>query len=374
VKKSAPQPSRSQGSSEAPVPRHFIEVAHLINGELISARRLSPLDEWRQALAAAGLVLAATIGSAVVVGVALLAARRVIYGPGYVALWLAIGVGASALAAARARGRARQYTIGAGIDDDAFAGTPMALVRRGPSGYELALTQGMTGHFDGGRSPVLVESLVQARDARLPLGPGARAEVSLGATTFVVRAVLAGACAVPEGAAQASFGRGFARRTARRALMPLQMATLASGFCVVPAGARLSENDMKSAIPANATPWEIEKMLRAEAQTQARSLHECFDVLPLECQRSGYVGVGLSLSREGEIRSRWIARSTFGQDCPVEQCMSDVISTWFFEPLPEAIKVVLPVQVLRTDKPMPHGAARAAANLARRAAARNGVN
>ena len=74
--------------------------------------------------------------------------------------------------------------------------------------------------------------------------------------------------------------------------------------------------------------------------------------MPLECQRPGYVGIGLSLSREGEIRSNWIARSTYGKDCPVEQCMSEVAAGWFFEPLPESMQIVLPVQVLRTDKPL----------------------
>jgi hypothetical protein len=191
--------------------------------------------------------------------------------------------------------------------------------------------------------------------------------VAMPPTTFVVRAL-------PDDAAPAPVPRGFVRRFARRALMPLELAALASVLLAVPLGARLGEADMKSAIPADATPWEIEKLLRGEAQAQARTLHQCFDVLPVECQRPGYVGVGLSLSKLGEIRSRWIARSTFGQDCPVEACMSDVISTWFFEPLPESMKVVLPVQVLRTDKPLPIGTARAAANVVRRGAARNGVN
>jgi hypothetical protein len=36
--------------------------------------------------------------------------------------------------------------------------------------------------------------------------------------------------------------------------------------------------------------------------------------------------------------------------------MSDVIAGWFFEPLPEAMRIVLPVQVLRTDKPLPGAA------------------
>ena len=38
---------------------------------------------------------------------------------------------------------------------------------------------------------------------------------------------------------------------------------------------------------------------------------------------------------------------------------------WFFEPLPESMSLILPVQVLRTDKPLPYGAARAAADVQR---------
>jgi hypothetical protein len=91
--------------------------------------------------------------------------------------------------------------------------------------------------------------------------------------------------------------------------------------------------------------------------------------MPIACQRPGYVGVGVSLSREGEIRSHWIARSTYGAECPVDQCLSDVVSTWFFEPLPESMKVILPVQVLRTDRPLPYGPARAAADAERSTAA-----
>ena len=32
--------------------------------------------------------------------------------------------------------------------------------------------------------------------------------------------------------------------------------------------------------------------------------------------------------------------------------MSEVAAGWFFEPLPESMQIVLPVQVLRTDKPL----------------------
>lgn len=347
----------------------MIEVAHLVNGEVSSVRQLSRAAELRAALVSGAVVLGLAAGAAALVALALVAAHRVIYGTGYVALWAAIGIAAATVAGWRARERARRYVIGASIEDDAFSAVPMVLVRRAPSGYQLMLAPGMAGRFEGGAAEVLVESLLHERDARLALPLGAHAELQLGTgTTFVIRAL-------PPEAPPAALGWPFARQVAGQAMMPLCLAALAGLLLfAVPAGARLGEADMKSAIPASATPWEIETMLRAEAQMQARTLHQCFDVLPLECQRQGYVGVGLSLSRAGEIRSRWIARSTFGSECPVEQCMSDVIGSWFFEPIPESMNVVLPVQVLRTDKPLPQGAARAAANLARHAAARNPVN
>ena len=232
-------------------------------------------------------------------------------------------------------------------------------MRRTRSGYRLAIVPGFTGRIDGDRAPMAVEGLArEERGTDLPLEIGMRAEVVFGPATFVVRAF---ADVGPAPAPPA----GFIRRFARRALLPLELAALASIFCAVPVGAQIGDADMKSAISSRATPWEIEKALRAEAQTQARSLHQCFDVLPISCQHSGYVGVGVSLSREGEMRDHWIARSTYGADCPVEQCMSEVVSTWFFEPLPESMRVILPVQVLRTDKPLPYGQARAAADLQR---------
>jgi hypothetical protein len=144
-------------------------------------------------------------------------------------------------------------------------------------------------------------------------------------------------------------------------------------FCAVRVGSEIGEADMKSAIPANATPMEAELALRSEAQTQARSLHQCFDVMPISCQKRGYVGVKLSLSRSGEIREHSIAGSSYGADCPVNECLSNVVGGWFFEPLPEPMKVILPVQVLRTDKPLPHGAARAAADVERQKARESGT-
>ena len=336
-----------------------IEIAYLINGEVVSVRRLSRRSEWRSALAAVGLVALMSSAAAAIVAAAMLAAHRVLFIPTYFGLWAAVCLGAAALAAARAAHRARSYNIGAAIDDDAFSALALPLVRRTRSGYRLAIVPGFTGRIDGDRAPMAVEGLArEERGTDLPLEIGMRAEVVFGPATFVVRAF---ADVGPAPARPA----GLVRRFARRALLPLELAALASIFCAVPVGAQIGDADMKSAISSRATPWEIEKALRAEAQTQARSLHQCFDVLPISCQHSGYVGVGVSLSREGEMRDHWIARSTFGADCPVEQCMSEVVSTWFFEPLPESMRVILPVQVLRTDKPLPYGHARAAADLQR---------
>ncbi len=336
-----------------------VEIAYLMNGGVISVRRLSQRGEWKAALQTFAVGAALAAAAALLVGVGLVAAHRVVYAPGYLFLWLAVGGLTSALAGKRAAARARAYGIGADIDDDAFSAVPLPLVRRTRDGYRIRIAPGFVGRLFDGRAPLAVESFVRDKSfAELPLPPGGRAELQLGAATFVVTSA-------PDRGQPPPLPEGVIRRLARRAQLPLVLTGLASLVCATQAGAHISEVDMRSAIPAHATPWEIEKMLRAEAQTQARGLHQCFDVLPISCQRSGYVGVGLSLSKQGEIRSQWIARSTYGADCPVDRCMSDVVSTWFFEPLPESMKVILPVQVLRTDRPLPFGPARAAADFER---------
>jgi hypothetical protein len=342
-----------------------IEIAYLINGDVVSVRRLSRRSERRAAATAFALVALMAAATAGLVGTVMLGAHRVVFLPAYLALWALVGLGVSVAAGVRAARRARAYRIGAAIDDDAFAAMALPLVRRTSHGYRLAVVPGFTGRIDGDRAPLAVESLAlsqrnaqSGRGVDLPIEPGLRAEMTYGPATFVIRAL-------PDTGAAPALPAGFVRRFVRKAFLPLELAALASILCAVPVGAQISEADMRSAIPKNATPWEVEKALRAEAQTQARSLHQCFDVLPISCQHSGYVGVGVSLSREGEMRDHWIARSTYGADCPVEQCMQEVVSSWYFEPLPESIRVILPVQVLRTDKPLPYGQARAAADLER---------
>jgi hypothetical protein len=334
-----------------------VEITYLINGGVVSERRLSRAGEARAAATAAALVAGLSLLAAATVVVALVGAQRVIYGTAYMVLWALVTLGAAALAAVRAAERARSYSIGPHIDDDAFWGQKLPLVQRTPGGYVLRLTPGMTGRLEEGRAPIPVESLGEgAVDFRF--APNARAELSLGVATFVIRNA-------PAKSAVPKLPAGTLRRFARKTLLPLELAALASVLCAVPAGAHLADADMKSAIPANATPWEVELALRSEAQLQASALHKCFDVMPISCQRRGHVNVRLALTRQGEIRDHAISGSTYGVDCPVNQCFQDVVSTWFFEPIPEPMTVILPVQVVRTDRPLPYGPARAAADLQR---------
>ncbi|HVU49190.1 MAG TPA: hypothetical protein VHL80_00800 [Polyangia bacterium] len=325
-----------------------IEVAHLVSGEVISVRVLSARAERRAALAAAATVLGLTALAVVAATGVLRATGRVAHVGTFAGIWAALGFVLTALAARTAAGRASRYLVGIDIDDDAYAPTRRALVSRGRHGFELGLAPGMRGVVEAGPAPLDVEALLRAGRTSVPLDGSARAEITMSATTFVVRVL-----APSELQAPAALPRGFRRPFARRALPPLQLAGLAVFFLSVPLRAPIGEAEMRSAIPADASPWDVEKLLREEAQKQARSLHACFDPLPLTCQHPGYVGVGLSLEKDGEIRSSWIARSTYGRDCPVEACMSNVVSSWFFEPIPEAMRIVLPVQVLRTDKPIP---------------------
>jgi len=326
---------------------------------MVSQRRLSPRGEWRAGIAAFALVAGMALASALLVGVGLLGAHRVVYATAYLILWLAAGLGAASIAAVRAAGRARCYGIGASIDDDAFGGLPLPLVRRTPRGYVMRLAPGMTGHLESGRAPIPLENVIGEGVVDVPLAADARAEIEIGMATFVVRSG-------PDRGPVPALPAGVVRRFARKAMLPLQVAALASVlFCAYRVSGPIGEAEMRSAIPADATPMEVELMLRKEAQIQAGTLHQCFDVMPISCQKRGFVRFDVSLARSGEIRSQKIAYSSYGADCPVNECLSEVVGSWFFEALPQSMSVTLPVQVLRTDKPLPYGSARAAADLER---------
>jgi hypothetical protein len=335
-----------------------VEIAYLISGSVVSQRRLSRRGEWRAGITAFGLVAGMSLAAALLVAIALVGAHRVLNAVPYLVVWTLAGVGAAVAAAVGVSRRARCYRIGTSIDDDAFAASPLPLVRRTFSGYALRLTPGMTGQLESGREPIPLESLIGEGAVDVPLPADSRAEVAIGSGTFVV-------CSLPDRLPVPELPSGVLGRFARKALLPLEIAALASVLCAVRMGAQIGDADMRSAIPADALPLQVEMLLRSEAQTQARTLHQCFDVMPVSCQKRGYVGVKLSLSRTGEIREHSIAGSSYGADCPVNECLSNVVGGWFFEPLPQSMSLILPVQVLRTDKPLPYGAARAAADTER---------
>ena len=330
-----------------------MEVASFHQNELRTVTTLSPAQERQAALhaalGAAGLVLAAMI-----LGTVLLNLRRtVIHAPTFLAAWLGIAAVVAVLAARRAAERARRYVVGAALDADAFGSLEVALVRRGPAGYELGLLPGMTGIIESGRSPLPVESLLASGPVRLPLPQAGRVWIGLGPATWVVRH----ATELPARSRRSwrerfSAGWSSVRRALPIVAAGLPVALLATVFGSTPAATALGEKDMAPSIAAGATPWEIEQQIRAQAQRQVSSLHGCFDPMPLACQRAGFVGVGLSLSKQGDVLSHWVSRSTYGADCPVTECMAEHAAQWFFEPVPEAMKLVLPIQVRRTNKPL----------------------
>jgi hypothetical protein len=285
-------------------------------------------------------------------------------------LWLALGLLSIVFAHVCVSRRLGRYRLGTRLDADGFAPFELDLVRRvghgsmfrrarlakvasqdsaeTGDGFELSLVAGMQGSIENGRAPLPIEALVGSgsRVRSVRLARDARAEVRVGPSVFVVRSVPL------SHRVRGEVPRDFWRPFSRVALGALEVAAVGTLLSIIPPPQTIGDRPRATG-PRITTPWEAEKRLRWEAQEQAASLHQCFDPLPLSCQHPGYVGVGVSLNRDGELRSNWIARSTYGRACPVDQCMKDVVSTWIFDPLPEAMRVVLPVQVLRTEKPLP---------------------
>ncbi|MES1205147.1 MAG: hypothetical protein ABUS79_04345 [Pseudomonadota bacterium] len=334
--------------------KYVVEVAHLVNGDLLSVRRLSAGRERRGAWLAVLCVLCANLAAMTLAVAVVRATGRALFAPWFAGVWAVAFCATTAVAVAIVRRRLRRYVLGSRLECDAFASMDVDLVRRVGNRFDLTLDPGMRGHIESGRAPLPVEALVADGRRILTLEDGASAQLSVGTSTFVVRSR---AAANQSGGVVADNvvdrARDLVRLFSRAAAVGVQLAFVGTLFCAVPSGATIGDRAAHLVAPRITTPWEAEKWLRIEAQIQSRSLHQCFDPLPLACQHPGYVGVGVSLTRDGEVRSNWIARSTYGQDCPVEQCVRDVVLTWVFDPLPEAMRVVLPVQVLRTAKPLP---------------------
>jgi hypothetical protein len=348
-----------------------IEVVHLERGTLVSLHTLSAARERRGVLATLAFLAG---GAGIGAGMAILVAHaigKLVYLPAFASVWVALFAGLAWFAVPRVRARLGRYTIGAGLENDAFSPVSdgLTLIRRRDQRFELTVLPGMHGHIENGRSPIPVESLLDG--ARSSLSEGSRASVSEGIRASVSEAIRS-TVSLDEGAVarvtlgpsqfvirsrpatgvEASIPADWMRPFGRTAVLVLQFGLVASLFCFGPSGRTIDDRMGVHMNLKSATPWEAEKWLRVEAQHQAPSLYQCFEQMPLGCQRPGYVGIGVSLSSDGEIRSHWIAHSTYDSQCPVEECMSEVISTWAFDPLPQAMRVVLPVQVLRTDKPL----------------------
>ena len=306
------------------------------------------------ALSSAAVVLLAMAATALLVS----AMGLVSHAPTFLLSWLGVAGGVAWLSARRARERSRRFALGAHLEADSFGAIDVDLVRRvgRHDDYDLGLVPGMTGSFDHGRSPLPIESLTRTGAVRVPLPADGKVCIEFGPATFVVRRRPETPEAALPFADRLRRGLGAARRFVPLAGMGVPVAAIATMLGAVPAAMAVSDADMHSSISERATPLEIEQHVRMEAQRQVRALHRCFDPLPLACQRPGFVGVGVKLAKDGEVREYWVSRSTYGNECPVSQCMANVVSSWFFDSMPEPMKVVIPIQVRRTSRPLydPH--------------------
>lgn len=331
-----------------------VEVALFQRGELQSVRSLSPRYEWRAAIFAAmttaAAVLLAMVGTAVVIA----GLDLVVHGTTFVVAWLGVATGVAIVAARRAAERARRYMLGVRIEADAFGPMEVDLVRRVGSkdDYELGLTPGMVGTIEHGRSPLPIEALTRRGPVSVPLPAEGKVRIDLGASTFVISRR-------PEPPQLPvtfveTLRRGFAlgRKFLPVASAGMPIAAVATFLYAVPIAQAVKEVHMRSAVPATASKAEVERYVRASAQRQVASLNVCFDRLPLSCHTSGYISVGMSLSKSGDVEVSWVSRSTYGDECPVAACVKDVVSGWYFEPLPFSVDLLLPIQVAGIGHPL----------------------
>jgi hypothetical protein len=330
-----------------------IVVAVFDRGELKSVRALSPERE-RWAATVAGVASAGLVLGGMAAAAALLHwMDLVVHGPTFFLSWVGVAAAVAIVTARWARNRAGRYRLGADIDADAFAMHSVDFVRRAGSDYEVGLLPGMSGSIEQGGRSLPLEALTRKGAVHLPLPATGKVRLEAGHITFVIaRRSLGGA---ERGGWRDSvdwLAERIAQRLVRAAALGTPVAALVTMLGAVPAAMAVTENDVRWKIPSNASRPEVEQLIRTKAQFESGTLHQCFDNLPLSCQRPGYVGVGLSLSREGEVISHWVARSTFDEECPVTRCMEDVVASWSFQPMRERMTMVLPIQVRRTHKPL----------------------
>ena len=331
-----------------------VEIVTLESGVRQSLRVLSQREEQRLGGYAASL--AAGASAAGFAGFALLTwlSGFVLHAPLFFATASAGVVAAGGWAWRRAAKRLSHYRVGPRVDDDAFASDSVDLVRPAAHGrYELALVHGMTGVVEEGGLRRPIEGMTRReRPVWLPVVPGMLARVEMGQTTFIVRGLLAAeseaslTATAPKLALPGLTPKGFVHTaiaiTVAAATLPLSTA--------VAAPVKLASADLTSHIPAQASPLEVQKLVYKAVQAQAGKLYACFEPFPPQCALSGYVGVGLKLRKNGDVASHWLSRSTYGAGCPAAACVQDVIANLFFDEMPEALSIVVPVQVL--ENPM----------------------
>lgn len=336
---------------------HPVEVASFHRGELQSVRLLSPRDE-RRAMWVATAVVGGILAGAMVASLAVArAAGLVLHAPTFFASWAAVAGGVGMVAVRRVRDRVRRYRIGAAVDADAFAPIEADLVRRvGRAGYQLQLAPGMSGVVETTSASVPIEALIEERRATaVPIPSDGAARVDVGAHTFVIRRAIAeplrigGVAAAPGPVASSldTLARATVGKLSRFAAGGIPIAVLATLLGSTPQAMAVGDVHARPAVPVVASAWQAKVMLRDQAQLQAATLHRCFDAMPLECQRSGQVGVGVELDPLGAVKAHWVARSSYGYECPVGACVEDVVAGWTFDPAAARSKrFVLPIEIV----------------------------
>lgn len=327
-------------------------VAVFDRGELKSVRALSPRRERWAGWIAGGAGAALVLGGMAAAAVLLHWLGLVVHGPTFFLSWLGVAAAVATVSARWARNRAGRYRLGPDIDADAFAMHEVDFVRRAGDDYEVGVVPGMSGTIEQGGRSVPLEALTRKGAVHVPLPAIGKVRVEVGRITFVIARKTVGAEREETRDSLAWLLERTAQRLVRTVAFGTPVAALVTMLGAVPMALAVTDDDARWAIPNDASRSEVERLIRTKAQFESGTLHQCFDRLPLACQRPGYVGVGVSLSREGEVTSHWIARSTYDEDCPVTSCMEEVIASWTFQPMRERMTVVIPVQVRRTRKPL----------------------
>ena len=112
----------------------------------------------------------------------------------------------------------------------------------------------------------------------LNLAGGARADVHMGDTTFIIQSR-------PERAtARLELPGGLWRLVSRAASLGAQLALAASLLAIIPRAVTIDDRAGRALGPRLTTPWEAEKWLRIEAQSQAACLYQWFDPWPRACR------------------------------------------------------------------------------------------